>query len=62
MQNQAMASAVEARRHGRIRAIATALGRIDTGDFGSCEDCGRPIPFERLSLDPTFLGCVSCQG
>ncbi|WP_394227947.1 TraR/DksA family transcriptional regulator [Paracoccus marcusii] len=62
MQNQAMASAVEARRHGRMWAIAAALGRINTGDFGFCEDCGQPIPFERLSLDQTFLRCVSCQG
>lgn len=62
MQNQAMASALDARRHSRIRAIEAALGRIDTGDFGFCEACGEPIPFERLSLDPTFLRCVGCQG
>ncbi|MCG6113261.1 MAG: TraR/DksA family transcriptional regulator [Paracoccus sp.] len=62
MQNQAMASAVEARRHARMRAVMAALGRIEAGDFGFCDECGDPIPFKRLSLDPTVLRCIGCQG
>ncbi|QDA36297.1 TraR/DksA family transcriptional regulator (plasmid) [Paracoccus liaowanqingii] len=62
MQNQAMASAVDVRRHARIGAIHAALARIDTGEFGTCEDCGDPIPVKRLELDPTFTRCVGCRG
>lgn len=61
MQNQAMASAVEARRGQRIRAIEAALSRMAEGEFGYCEECGEPIPFARLELDPTYGCCVACR-
>lgn len=62
MQNQAMANALDARRHARITAIEAALARIEEGEFGHCEGCGEPIPLRRLELDPTFTQCVSCRG
>lgn len=61
MQNQAMANAVDARRNQRISAIEAALHRIDDGEFGYCEECGDPIPFARLQLDPIFTLCVGCK-
>lgn len=60
LQGQAMASAMEARRNGRLRAIAAALSRIEEGDFGWCEDCGEFIGFARLDVDPCAMRCVSC--
>nr|WP_038076180.1 TraR/DksA family transcriptional regulator [Thioclava pacifica] len=62
MQNQAMANALDARRHARISAIEAALARIEEGEFGYCDSCGEPIPLRRLELDPTFTQCVSCRG
>lgn len=60
LQAQAMASAMDARRHGRLRAIAAALARIEAGAFGWCEDCGEFIGFARLDVDPCAMRCVSC--
>ena len=60
MQGQAMAAAMDARRHGRIRAIDAALIRIADGEFGWCEDCGDFIGYGRLDFDPTVPRCVSC--
>lgn len=60
MQGQAMAAAVETRRHGRIRAIDAALGRMDEGEFGWCADCGGFIGFGRLDSDATAMRCISC--
>lgn len=60
LQGQAMAAALEARRHGRIRAIAAALARMEEGDFGWCEDCGEFIGVPRLDVDPCAMRCVSC--
>ena len=57
---QAMASAMEARRHGRLRAIAAAQARMEDGAFGWCEDCGDFIGFARLDVDPCVMRCVSC--
>ncbi len=60
MQVQAMAQAVEARRKGRLQLIEAALRRLDTDDFGFCDDCGEPIPAKRLEIDPTTTRCVDC--
>lgn len=60
LQGQAMAKGLEARRAGRLRAIAAALDRIEDGAFGWCEDCGTFIGFGRLDVDPCALRCVSC--
>lgn len=37
MQQQAMATALEGRRNGRIRALEAALQRLEGEDFGWCE-------------------------
>lgn len=60
MQQQAMASAQSRRRAGRLKAIDAALKRIDTDDFGWCEECGEEIPLGRLNLDPCAPRCVDC--
>ena len=45
----------------RIRSINTALRRIETGEFGYCDDCGVDIPEKRLKLQPHASRCVECQ-
>jgi len=62
LQGQAMAQGVEARRAGRLRAIAAALSRINGSEFGFCEDCGEFIGFKRLDADPCLARCVGCAG
>lgn len=60
IQQQAMAAAQSRRRSGRLRAIEAALKRMETDDFGWCEDCGDAIPAGRLTLDPCAVRCVGC--
>ena len=60
LQGQAMAAAVEARRHGRMRAIDAALARMAEDEFGWCGDCGGFIGFGRLDSDATAMRCISC--
>lgn len=43
-----------------IADVEHALGRLDDGTYGSCETCGRPIPFERLEAIPQARHCVAC--
>ena len=45
----------------RIKSIDVALERIDSGDFGWCEDCGDEIPKARMETKPDALRCVDCQ-
>lgn len=41
--------------------IEEALGRIEQGTYGNCEDCGREIPVERLEALPYTTLCIECQ-
>lgn len=60
LQQQAMATAQEGRRNGRARAIAAAIARIRSGEFGWCDACGEFIGMGRLDLDPTVMRCRDC--
>jgi len=43
-----------------IRQIRTALKHIESGSYGTCSTCGRPIGAERLAAVPTAITCVAC--
>jgi DnaK suppressor protein len=43
-----------------LGAVSNALARLHDADFGRCTDCGEPIPFERLKLEPWTMRCVGC--
>jgi DnaK suppressor protein len=38
-----------------------ALGRIDTGTYGTCESCGEAIGKARLQAFPRATLCVTCK-
>lgn len=44
-----------------MKDIADALGRIEQGDYGICEDCQKPIPEKRLEYIPYARYCVACK-
>jgi RNA polymerase-binding protein DksA len=44
-----------------LQAMEDAAGRMDSPDFGICEDCGANIPAARLIANPTATRCVACQ-
>ena len=41
--------------------IEEALQRIEDGTFGTCLDCGKPIPIERFRALPHAKYCVPCE-
>jgi DnaK suppressor protein len=43
------------------RAVLDALDRIEHGSYGTCADCGSPIPEGRLDARPEASRCVKCQ-
>jgi|UniRef100_A0A7C4ETC6 DnaK suppressor protein len=49
------------RQHKQLKEIEDALERIKLGEYGICEDCGEPIPEQRLRLFPAARLCVRCQ-
>ncbi|MBV9382193.1 MAG: TraR/DksA C4-type zinc finger protein [Streptosporangiaceae bacterium] len=50
--------AVAARR--KLADTEDALGRLASGDFGRCEQCGSPIPAGLLLVTPESRYCLSC--
>jgi DnaK suppressor protein len=49
------------RRSSELRQIKDALVRIDSGEYGICDECENPIRFERLKILPFAQLCRSCQ-
>jgi DnaK suppressor protein len=44
-----------------IGKIKEALGRIDDGSFGICEECGEDISEDRLQARPVTTLCIDCK-
>ncbi len=44
-----------------LQEVDAALARLDDGSYGTCHDCGEPIGWPRLNVQPTALRCISCQ-
>ena len=42
----------------QLRQIETALARIESGEYGTCEVCGKEIPIERLEAMPSATLCI----
>ena len=47
---------------GELSDVETALQRLETGSYGVCEVCGRPIEPERLEALPATRFCVQDAG
>lgn len=44
-----------------LAAIDEAIARMETGDFGNCEACEKPIPIVRLRAIPYATDCIECR-
>jgi RNA polymerase-binding transcription factor DksA len=55
-----MARLAAHRARDAMADVEHALGRFNDGTYGTCEACGRPIPFERLEVIPQARHCVAC--
>jgi DnaK suppressor protein len=44
-----------------LSEVREALARLDTSEYGVCEDCEESIPQRRLDAIPWARVCVKCQ-
>lgn len=44
-----------------LRAVESALERIEQGSYGVCVNCGSVIGAERLRAQPSAALCIGCQ-
>jgi DnaK suppressor protein len=46
---------------GQRAEVVAALARLDDGTYGTCVECGAPMPEARLQARPEAARCMSCQ-
>lgn len=44
----------------RLAQVDGALSRIESGTYGVCAKCNKPIPEERLKVNPAAEMCMEC--
>ncbi|MBI3562254.1 MAG: RNA polymerase-binding protein DksA [Gammaproteobacteria bacterium] len=44
-----------------IKKIDESLEKLDTGEYGYCEQCGVDIGLRRLEARPTATLCIDCK-
>ncbi|MCM2369060.1 TraR/DksA family transcriptional regulator [Aporhodopirellula aestuarii] len=44
-----------------LSAIEEAIMKIQAGTYGDCEECGKPIPLNRLRAIPYASDCIDCR-
>jgi DnaK suppressor protein len=49
------------RDNNLIRKILEALGRLEEGTFGICDECGNAISEKRLQVRPIATRCITCK-
>jgi len=54
-------SALAARSSVELEKIKLALEKINSDQYGLCEDCGEDIPEKRLEFNACIPTCVKCQ-
>ena len=45
----------------RVNRLSSALDRVDSGEYGTCVECGEAIAPARLRVMPEVETCVRCQ-
>ncbi|MEQ6903762.1 TraR/DksA C4-type zinc finger protein [Nocardioides sp. YIM 152588] len=48
--------------HAQLAEIDAALGRLEAGTYGVCEECGGPVGEGRLEARPAARTCMRCAG
>ncbi len=56
-----MRSQLAEKESQELTSINNALHKMETGEYGLCEECGMPIPIERLEIIPGAELCLKCQ-
>ncbi|MGR0482356.1 MAG: RNA polymerase-binding protein DksA [Candidatus Electronema sp. V4] len=52
---------LRSREQHLLEKINEALARIDSGDYGICEDCEEEIGLKRLEARPVATHCIDCK-
>lgn len=60
LENQEVVDALENAAQQELTQVSAALIRIDSGEYGICDDCGDAIREDRLLVYPHTEKCIEC--
>jgi DnaK suppressor protein len=60
LQAQAMSKETSRRTGVRLAMVDVAVARVDSGEYGYCDQCGELINPKRLDVDPLAMLCIEC--
>lgn len=61
LENRDVLEELDATARVELQQVEHALQRIETGQYGRCEACRRPIQTARLELVPFATRCAGCE-
>jgi RNA polymerase-binding transcription factor DksA len=56
-----VSAALRAAARSALAEVDAALGRMQIGEYGICQDCGADIALARLEIVPMTALCMPCQ-
>ena len=59
--NSLVESAIVQQQEKELSEINIALGKISSGEYGTCEMCEDDIGFARLKVKPHAIYCIDCR-
>lgn len=59
--DQGMILRLRGREKTLLKKIDGTLRRIDSGEFGICEECGEEINAKRMEARPVTTLCIQCK-
>jgi len=60
-ESRGLGAAVASIQSRTVQLIETSLRRLESGTYGRCSDCNRPIGWPRLNALPFADACRDCQ-
>jgi DnaK suppressor protein len=58
--NKSTAEYSERQAKNKLNDLRTQLNRLETDEFGKCQNCGEEIPLDRIIFMPESLFCIKC--
>jgi len=53
--------ALENNLEKQLKEVSDALGRMEGGTYGSCDNCGTQLSLDRLRAYPAARKCIQCK-
>ena len=61
LQDEFLHSGLDRILYDQLREVDSALGRLNSGEYGACSNCGISISSKRLQALPWATHCVDCK-